>query len=47
MSVPRASGYFRTRYDQELRLLDTRTQRIAFGAFGMLSGFSHLLFFSA
>ena len=26
MSVPRASGYFRTTYAEELRLLDTRTQ---------------------
>ena len=31
MSLPRASGYFRTRYDQDVRLLDTRTQKAAFG----------------
>ena len=31
MSLPRASGYFRTRYDEDFRLLDTRTQRAAFG----------------
>jgi branched-chain amino acid transport system permease protein len=37
MSVPRASGYFRTRYDQEFRLLDTRTQRIAFGIFALVA----------
>jgi branched-chain amino acid transport system permease protein len=37
MSVPRASGYFRTRYDQEFRLLDTRTQRIAFGIFALIA----------
>jgi branched-chain amino acid transport system permease protein len=33
MSVPRASGYFRTSYRQELRLLDTRTQRAWFALF--------------
>ncbi|MGB8437359.1 MAG: branched-chain amino acid ABC transporter permease [Burkholderiales bacterium] len=27
MSVPRASGYFRTRYDRDFALLDTRTQK--------------------
>ena len=31
MSLPRASGYFHTRYDEDFRLLDTRTQRAAFG----------------
>ena len=35
MSLPRASGYFRTRYDEDFQLLDTRTQRAAFGAFGL------------
>jgi branched-chain amino acid transport system permease protein len=33
MSLPRASGYFRTRYEQDFRLLDTRTQKAAAGAF--------------
>lgn len=33
MSTPRASGYFRTSYAQDLRLLDTRTQRIGFSLF--------------
>lgn len=33
MSLPRASGYFRTRYEQDFRLLDTRTQKAAFAAF--------------
>lgn len=33
MSVPRASGYFRTSYSQDLRLLDTRTQRISAAIF--------------
>jgi branched-chain amino acid transport system permease protein len=37
MSVPRASGYFRIRYDEEFRLLDTRTQRLAFGVFALLA----------
>src|SRR5207248_2687119 len=32
MSQPRASGYFRTRYAQDFALLDTRTQKVAFGA---------------
>jgi len=36
MSPPRASGYFRTAYEQELRLLDTRTQRAAFAVFAVL-----------
>src|SRR5207237_4905385 len=35
MSLPRPSGYFRTRYDEDFRLLDTRTQRAAFGLFGL------------
>lgn len=33
MSAPRASGYFRTSYEEDLRLLDTRTQRMSFAAF--------------
>ena len=33
MSAPRASGYFRTAYEQDLRLLDTRTQRTWFAVF--------------
>jgi branched-chain amino acid transport system permease protein len=33
MSLPRASGYFRTSYAEDLRLLDTRTQRMSFAAF--------------
>src|SRR4051812_15078147 len=39
MSAPRASGYFRTSYTEDLRLLDTRTQKLwfaAFAAFAML-----------
>ena len=35
MSAPRASGYFRTSYAEDLRLLDTRTQRIAVALFAM------------
>ena len=35
MSLPRASGYFRTRYDEDFRLLDKRTQRAAFGLFAL------------
>jgi branched-chain amino acid transport system permease protein len=35
MSAPRASGYFRRRYDEDFRLLDTRTQRMAFVAFAV------------
>ena len=33
MSQPRASGYFRTDYSQDFRLVDTRTQRVALAAF--------------
>jgi len=33
MSVPRASGYFRTGYHEDLALLGTRTQKAAFAAF--------------
>ena len=33
MNTPRASGYFRTSYEEDLRLLDTRTQRASFAAF--------------
>jgi branched-chain amino acid transport system permease protein len=35
MSVPRASGYFRTSYQDDLRLLDTRTQRGWFVVFAL------------
>src|SRR3954462_1467095 len=35
MSPPRASGYFRTRYDADFALLDTRTQQAAFGVFAL------------
>jgi branched-chain amino acid transport system permease protein len=35
MSMPRASGYFRTRYDDDLRLLDTRMHKAAFGVFAL------------
>ena len=35
MSLPRASGYFRSGYEQDWRLLDTRTQRVAFVAFAV------------
>jgi branched-chain amino acid transport system permease protein len=35
MSTPRASGYFRTSYAEDLRLLDTRTQRASFVAFAV------------
>jgi branched-chain amino acid transport system permease protein len=35
MSAPRASGYYRTSYVEDLRLLDTRTQRIAFTVFAI------------
>ena len=35
MSLPRASGYFRTRYSQDYALLETRTQRVAFVLFGV------------
>jgi branched-chain amino acid transport system permease protein len=37
MSAPRASGYFRTRYDEDLRLLHTRTQKMAFGIFALIA----------
>jgi branched-chain amino acid transport system permease protein len=30
MSVPRASGYFRTRYDADFALIETRTQKLVF-----------------
>jgi branched-chain amino acid transport system permease protein len=33
MSLPRASGYFRTRYHEDFALLDTRTRKAAFAAF--------------
>src|SRR3954471_7703760 len=33
MSVPRASGYFRTRYAQDSTLLETRTQRVTCALF--------------
>ena len=33
MSVPRASGYFRTRYAQDSTLLETRTQRVSCALF--------------
>jgi branched-chain amino acid transport system permease protein len=43
MSVPRASGYFRTSYSEELRLLDTRTQRAGFTVFALaMLGFPFL-----
>jgi branched-chain amino acid transport system permease protein len=35
MSAPRASGYFRTRYGEDLSLLETRTQRAAFACFAV------------
>jgi branched-chain amino acid transport system permease protein len=35
MSVPRASGYFRTRYGEDTALLGTRTRRASFCAFAM------------
>jgi branched-chain amino acid transport system permease protein len=35
MSVPRASGYFRTRYDADFELVETRTQKLAFCAFAL------------
>lgn len=34
--MPNASGYFRTTYQQDLRLLDTRTQRIGCGVFAVI-----------
>ena len=33
MNLPRASGYFRTRYGEDFALLDTRTQKAALAAF--------------
>ena len=33
MNQPRASGYFRTRYERDLALLDTRTRKAWFAAF--------------
>jgi branched-chain amino acid transport system permease protein len=36
MSVPRASGYFRTSYAEDLRLLDTRTQKTGFAVLLLL-----------
>jgi branched-chain amino acid transport system permease protein len=33
--MPRASGYFRTRYDSDFALLDTLTQKAAFGVFAL------------
>jgi branched-chain amino acid transport system permease protein len=43
MSIPRASGYFRTSYKEDLRLLDTRTQRAWFAAFALaMLGFPFL-----
>jgi branched-chain amino acid transport system permease protein len=35
MSLPRASGYLRTRYEQDFALLDTHTQKTAFGLFAL------------
>ena len=35
MSVPRASGYFRTRYLEDSTLLDTRMRKAAFAAFAV------------
>jgi branched-chain amino acid transport system permease protein len=35
MSVPRSSGYFRTRYAQDHALLETRTQRASFIVFAL------------
>jgi branched-chain amino acid transport system permease protein len=35
MSAPRASGYFRTSYQRDQALLDTRTQKIWFGMFSI------------
>jgi len=36
MSVPRASGYFRTSYGRDVALLDTRTQKALFAGFAAL-----------
>jgi branched-chain amino acid transport system permease protein len=35
MSTPRASGYFRTAYEQDFRLLDTRMHKAAFGVLAL------------
>jgi branched-chain amino acid transport system permease protein len=35
MSSPRASGYFRTSYERDQALLDTRTQKVWLGLFGI------------
>jgi branched-chain amino acid transport system permease protein len=35
MSTPRASGYYRTSYQRDQALLDTRTQKICLGAFSI------------
>ena len=35
MSVPRASGYFRTRYNEDFSLLDTRTRKATFAVFAV------------
>ena len=37
MSVPNASGYFRTSYARDMALLDTRAQRVAAGVFLVLA----------
>ncbi|NTU59789.1 MAG: branched-chain amino acid ABC transporter permease [Deltaproteobacteria bacterium] len=34
--MPHASGYFRTRYEQDLALLDTRTRKVAAALFALL-----------
>jgi len=36
MSVPRASGYFRTGYGRDVALLDTRTRKVLFAGFAAL-----------
>lgn len=36
MSTPRASGYFRTSYERDIALLDTRTQKAALAALALL-----------
>ncbi|MCG6875598.1 MAG: branched-chain amino acid ABC transporter permease [Betaproteobacteria bacterium] len=36
MSVPRASGYFRTRYERDFALLDTRTRKASLAAFAVM-----------
>ena len=35
MSLPRSSGYFRTRYDEDGALLDTRTRKASLAAFAL------------